>query len=141
MSPTCEQRDATLLWLYGEGDESHAAHVAQCTACQQLADEHLDVLGAIAPVASALTVPAPVAVAEPVPVPANDRRWWFAAAAAAAVVLAVLGRPTAAPVEVDVSPTPVDRLVAAVDPLDDLDLRLDALDAELTDISLDLETL
>lgn len=44
---SCPHQEQTLRWMYGEGDD-HAAHVATCPACSALADEHADVLGALA---------------------------------------------------------------------------------------------
>lgn len=125
---SCPHESDTLLWLYGEGDESHAMHVSTCEHCTALADEHLDVLGAVAPVAQALPT------AESLPSPAN-RSWWPVAVVAAAALLVSLSvqRPPA-PAEPQ-QPPPMMALH------DDLDLRLDALEAEFDVASLDLGTL
>lgn len=138
---TCEHAETTtLLWLYGEADEAHAAHVAGCAECTAVADLHVDVMARVLPVAPAIAAEAST--------PASGRRRWPAwvagglALAAAALLVARL-----------VTPTPItqsDTAVAALTPtpalepavsvlLDDaFDAELDALDDDLDALALDL---
>lgn len=120
----------TLAWLYGEGDEAHAAHVASCPECEAVVATHADVLVTV----GARPVPAPAPVAW--------RRW----ALAAAVLLAVgaggwavgMRAPSSPP---DAAPTrPDNDATAALGP-DDLDQRLDRLQADVALLSLDADLL
>lgn len=121
----------TLLWLYGEADEAHASHVAECDECGLIAAMHADVAVA----SQDLSAPDPTEL----PAPANGASWtWISAiAVAAAVSFALLsGTPT----------TPVDTgtRLASIPievPLDDLALEFDVLDAELDDLSSDFANL
>lgn len=127
MTPCPHAETTTLLWLYGElDDEAHAAHVAACPACREVASLHADVLSAVGPVAPALAA-----------APTRARRaWWFAPAVlalAAAVLLALLRAP-AAPVP---SPEPPPELALE----DDLDQALDALASEVDLLEVELATL
>lgn len=129
---TCPHADTTTLrWLYGElDDEAHAAHVAGCPDCQAACDAHLDVLGAL-----------PDAPRSAATAPARDNPWriagpLLAAAAALFVVLLPSSTPEAPPPEAVAFADPSLSLSLLVD--DPLDDRLDALDAELLALRLDL---
>lgn len=82
---SCDQLNDTLAWLYGEGDETHASHIASCEACLQIVADHEQVL-------SAVTRARPVSAATP----DTDlrrglgARWGWVAGIAAAVMVAVL---------------------------------------------------
>lgn len=136
----------TLLWLYGEADEAHALHVASCAECSRVAALHADVQSAVAPAAPALRR-ASSESAEVVSLPPQPRRapWAWGAVLLAASVLLFLG--TAEPPSGEPAPgeTPMPDAVAQLDlPLSDpdqLDLRLDDVDRQILDLSLDLETL
>lgn len=115
----------TLLWLYGEADEAHAAHVASCLACAVVAQEHEGVLGALGPTVAALRVPPP-----------PRRRPWWGIAAATALIAAVVVALTLRPAD----PAPAEDPTAPIGLLapDELDLRIDAVQGELAELSLDL---
>ncbi|MCB9676984.1 MAG: hypothetical protein H6737_17845 [Alphaproteobacteria bacterium] len=149
---TCPQTEATLAWLYGEGDEAHLAHVGGCAGCQALVAEHEEVLHAVTGVDRGPWIvdreaarPGPV-VRETVP--ANRPLWVFlgpavALAAAAVLLLRLLAPSGPAPApgaEVAVLPAPPVP-VASIDLAFDLDRGLDDLDAELDDLFVDLEAL
>ena len=151
---TCPQTEATLAWLYGEGDEAHLAHVGGCAGCQALVAEHEEVLHAAMPAVAGVdrgpwTVdrePGPGSVHAPMP--ANRPLWVFlgpavALAAAAVLLLRLLAPSGPAPApgaEVAVLPAPPVP-VASIDLAFDLDRGLDDLDAELDDLFVDLEAL
>jgi len=147
---SCEHaKGATLLWLYGEGDEAHVHHVATCAECQALVAEHEAVAGLVGPVGAALAEPEGMP-AEPNPANRMPWQWMAAAAAVAASVLMTWqfapGPTTAdgtrdtavAALEVPATPT-----TAAVDGLfaTEMDAELDALDADLDWMAVGLETL
>ncbi len=131
---TCPHAQTTTLrWLYGEvGDAEHAEHVAGCPDCQAVADAHLSVL-AVLP-----DRPAPAQ-----PRPRRVPTWaWTVPLLAAAATLLVMVRPGVSP---GPAPSIDDRLLARADVdtlfLDDgLDARLDALDAQLLDLQVELTT-
>ena len=82
----------TLLWLYGEGPEDHAAHVAGCADCTAVAQQHADVAAAVMPLTPQLkapTIPSVEVAPEPVPAPAN-RGWMLGVVVGLAVAAAVL---------------------------------------------------
>lgn len=121
---SCAYQDQTLLWLYGEADDSHLAHLATCGHCQALVAEHEQVLGALAE-------------ARPVPV---QRRWtpWVVSgiALAAAVAMSLLvNQPS------DFDPVERAELTAHADLDLDLDLQLDELERALSSLEADLEYL
>lgn len=109
---TCPHHETTLLWLYGEADPSHAAHVADCPACADVAAMHADVASIVASVAPALA-------------PRPARRRWPVAVAAAALTALAAGWLLATPPH----PTP--------EVPDDLDVRLDLIQARVDDLALD----
>lgn len=124
----------TLLWLYGEGDDDHALHVAGCADCQAVAELHTDVISAVAP---ALPVLAPPVAERP------DRRvvWGAATLFALAAAALLMVRPA-----LDVpAEAPGAELVAEIRagflPTDDVDLRLQGLTDDLLELSLDFESL
>jgi len=123
----------TLLWLYGEGDEDHLDHVAECAECQLVVAEHAEVASALGPVLPALATPPPVP---------TGRTWWLApigvVALAAATLLAVRALPPPVPSTADTD-------VAVVAPSavldDDLDEALEGLERDLSLLEQDLLTL
>lgn len=115
---TCPHAEATTLaWLYGEGPDEHAEHVAHCADCTHVVEMHSEVLAAVGPilddVPEVADLPGSVVDDQPVPTPAN-RTWLFGAVAAVAVlaaaVLLVLGLNPGADRAVD---TPVVEVVEA----------------------------
>jgi hypothetical protein len=44
---SCDELNATLAWLYGEGDEAQAMHIASCPACMAVVADHEQVLSAV----------------------------------------------------------------------------------------------
>ena len=44
---SCDQLNDTLAWLYGEGDDEQAVHIASCPECLALVEEHEQVLAAV----------------------------------------------------------------------------------------------
>ncbi len=135
----------TIAWMYGEGPESHDLHVAECDDCAAVLDEHVDVLSAVGDDLPALRQHGAVdqEFTRPSPV-----RWVASAAlltAAAAVALFAVWptqQVTPAPAA---SPVPLAELASAPLPEalfeDDLDRRIDDLDADLDYLSLNLGTL
>ncbi|MFK7928683.1 MAG: hypothetical protein AB8H79_10885 [Myxococcota bacterium] len=104
-STQCEHATSTtVLWLYGEADDSHATHVAGCADCTSVADDHATVAAAMPfEVMAGLHQPAAHADGwEPERLPAPANRSWIVGTllglAAAAVVLLGLsfafGQPT-----------------------------------------------
>ncbi|MEN0066610.1 MAG: hypothetical protein AAGA48_31040 [Myxococcota bacterium] len=73
----------TLLWLYGEADASHDAHVASCAECQAVAADHADVMSAMAEVSHLDLCEDPPAAPRPV-----NRGWSVRAVSLTAVALA-----------------------------------------------------
>ena len=138
MSTECPQTEATLAWLYGEGEEAQLEHIGSCERCQLLCEDHESVLSAVVPL-SAGAVPE---LAE-LPESANRPMWRFAVpglalAAVALFTALIFGGPSGLP-PVVAPPVPV----ASVDLADLglLDLGLDDLDSELDDLFADLEAL
>jgi len=134
---SCPQTRATLAWLHGDapGDDQ-ALHVATCAHCQALCEETESLLHAIAPIAPALhpqTLPPPRA-------PRRTLHWFGMVVAAAAAVLWFTLAPEATTSQPLVAPTPSPTL-AMTTPYPDVDVGLDALDAEVLALSLDLEVL
>jgi len=135
MSTDCPQTEATLAWLYGEGDEAQLEHIGGCERCQALCEEHEAVLAAVRPTM--------VATPPGLPEPANRPMWpvvlpGVALAAVALFAVLIFGGPPRTP-PVVAPPVPV----ASVEmgDLDSLDLGLDDLDSELDDLFADLEVL
>ena len=129
----------TLLWLYGEADESHVEHVAGCEACQSVAEEHAEVMSAMAGVSHLdLRAEAELEVQ-----PANRGRFWpMVVGGAVVAALAVMFPRTPAIPEVDVADTEVSPVeLAAIVALDDdpLDDSFDALSFELGDLMANVE--
>lgn len=132
----CEHtQTTTLLWLYGEADDTHLEHIQGCAECQGVVADHADVAAALGPALPAVaTVP---------------RRSWRRGAWVAGAVLLV----AAAWLLVVRAPAPGDPVVASdgdavlmaadgpLAPYDPFDSELDALDRELDRLSDDLEML
>ena len=137
----------TLLWLYGEGDEAHVHHVASCEECQAVVAEHEAVAGLVGPIAADLAGPE-ATPAEPTPANRVPWQWMAVAAAVAASILMTwqfapgprdLERDTAvAALEAPpaTSPMTVDGMFTV-----EMDVEMDALDAELDWMAAELETL
>ncbi len=129
---SCPENPVTLLWLYGEGPDEHAAHVAECAHCASVVEAHEEVMAVVVPVLSG-------AVAQDRS-PAR-RRWPVFGALvllAAGLALTLMPRPvsttTTAPevlVVLDASPSSLwsDDFT---DDLSDLELAVDVLAAELS---------
>ncbi len=125
----------TLLWLYGESEESHAEHVAGCAVCQAVAAEHADVMSAMAGL-SHLDLSDEVA-ARTGPRPVNrtrSARWVVGVTLAAAVGLWLLRTPEPEPADV-----PIDLAVFAALEDDPLEERFDDLAQELGDLAANVE--
>jgi hypothetical protein len=120
---TCPHaQTTTVLWCHGEAPDAHAEHVAGCAECQAVLDDHELVSRVVAPLAPALSAPAP------------RRSWrpWGAAAAVAALVLGWLLLPAGSPGPTPMEPAaPVPVALAPVLDDDDVDHRLDTLSLEL----------
>ena len=86
------EQTTTLLWIYGEADDAHASHVAQCAICQQVLREHEHVHLALAE-QERVEHTTRISEAPEIPAPANTGRLGFVlgvvgvCAAAAAVLL------------------------------------------------------
>jgi hypothetical protein len=107
---SCPHHETTLLWLYGEADPAHAAHVAACPDCADVAAMHADVAVIVQAVAPAL-------------IPRRTRPRWPAVAAAAAAAAVAAGWLLASPAPVVFE--------------DDLDVRLDLIQARVDELALD----
>ena len=135
---TCAEHESTLLWIYGEGDDDHAEHLATCAGCQALLAEHADVAAMVAPIASALRA-RPAALQQP------PRRSWprggiaGAALLAAAALLAVVSVPQSISEAEDTAAASA--TMAAAPFADELDAELEELDDELDALFDDLQTL
>lgn len=126
----------TLLWLYGEGDDAHAAHIASCEACQEVVALHEGVVSATAPIAPALRRTPPKRWTRPA---VYGSLLLAAAALFVTVVGAQVGQSTL-PTETAVAQTGASPTVALS--FDDvLDEDLDEIDAALDELSNDLHTL
>ncbi|MEM6930376.1 MAG: hypothetical protein AAF602_25790 [Myxococcota bacterium] len=124
----------TLLWLYGEGDDAHADHVASCAECQAVAADHADVMSAMSGVSH-------LDLESASPRPANRGLWvgfGMGAALAAAIALVVLHSGPATP-EVASDELPVDLSVFAALEDDPLDEQFDVLSQELGDLAANVE--
>ncbi|TVQ90286.1 MAG: hypothetical protein EA397_13085 [Deltaproteobacteria bacterium] len=92
-SPCHHAETTTLLWLYGEIDDQHAAHVASCPDCSEVARLHADVLSLAAP--SLRETPEPLAGRPLVEVSKGGEGvslgWTLGALAVAATVLLAIG--------------------------------------------------
>ena len=144
----------TLLWLYGEGDESHALHVSACAECQAVLEMHEMVQGALRETSTAPTSQ-PIVDAPVVPSPANNPKYgmWFGVSglviAAAAVLLAWLGTPDLRALEqvVDVEGPGTEVAMAQpkvywdFDGFDDWEDPFEDLEDELASLEEDLSTL
>jgi hypothetical protein len=139
---SCEHANSTTLqWLYDDGPEEHAMHIATCAECSTVVEEHADVAAAVGPVASAIaTSPRrakPKAKRRPM-------RWAGAAVLLAATVLIAVrvGVPPQGDTDQTlamVTAAPASALEADVAFLDPLDLQLedlnDVFDAYANDLS------
>ena len=132
----------TIAWLYGEADEAHALHVADCAACTAVADEHELVMSVVVPV-----LPRGKAPELPEAPAWRSPSWWAAGVLLAASALLAL-RIGTAPVSVSVpEPTSTATTVAAleVEPASvwsgELEAELDDLDASLDALAADFGTL
>jgi hypothetical protein len=122
----------TLLWLYGEGPQDHAAHVAGCASCQAVVRDHEQVASALGPALASVSAP---------PRSSGRRRPpWAAGAVVAGLVALAAGLLLWARPPEATPPAPV-RVVVTSPSSDPLDMALDDLDLELERLSLDLETL
>jgi hypothetical protein len=85
LSPCEHAETTTLLWLYGEGDDGHAEHVAGCQACTRVVEVHSETIARIGQARLA----DPVGELHPAnrPFPA----WWMGMVAAAAVLVLAAG--------------------------------------------------
>lgn len=142
---TCEHETTTLLWLYGEADDGHEAHIASCASCRALVAEHADVASALGPSLGALADGGPPRAQ---PAPARRDRAWLGAgivALAAAVLAWVAVTDPSGPPEVaeTVDPEVSAAIVASGSPNvgDPFDLEMDDLDRELDELSFELELL
>lgn len=143
----CEHaQTTTLLWLYGEASDAHAAHVAGCAECSAVLAEHEALASALGPALAAISAQPDV-----VPAPTRPRRRRRTLATALAVAAAAAGVGAFVGVGQPVGPldSPGGQPVAAVEPgwvpapgePDPFDAALDDLDRELEWLSQDLERL
>lgn len=123
----CTHEEATLAWLYGEGEEGALAHVAGCEACQALVEAHEAVLAAVY-----VAQPRKARVMRP-----RVGRWAVGLLLAAVALLGV-GLWLGGPREVVPASEP---LLAELAPRGELDARLDDLDDAMDDLFDDLEEL
>ena len=145
---SCPHKEATLLWLYGEGDEAHAEHVASCAECTLIAAEHADMVAMVRPIAHRLEATDRLAVPEP----ANQSfsrmgraMTWLGSGGVLALVAAallVMFLPSSPSIPSDATDTEV----AVIDTdvlfsLDELDVAFDDLDDALDELEDDLFTL
>ena len=124
----------TILWAYGEADETHLSHVQECAECQAVVAIHAEVGTALGPaMASVALAPRP-----------RIRRGWLGGAVALGLAAAAgwvwmaraplpppMGEPDIAAIAVSV----------AGERGDAFDFELDALDRELDALSRDMEML
>jgi hypothetical protein len=83
----------TLLWLYGDGPESHETHLMHCEACQGVCAEHGNVMDAVHSVLPAIG-PASTASVEETPVVKRSMGLWASMLAAAVVLIFINTNPT-----------------------------------------------
>lgn len=133
MNPCPHADTTTLLWLYGEADDRHGEHVAGCPSCGAVAREHTEVLSAVGPVLPALRRPMAGHPARPALVLPT-----VLVGVAAAAALAVW-TPIAGPADPPGTGAAADAPAHVV--ADPLDQRLDALEAEVADLTLHLDLL
>ena len=138
---SCEHaQDATLLWLYGEGPAEHAVHVAECSTCSEVAEQHAQVIAVVGPTLRALK-PAHDDLGALAP-PSTVRKlapYLPALLAFAAMVVLVLSQPRPGPTT---TLTPATSEVASAPPRHTLDSAFsDDLDRRLDDVALDLDFL
>ena len=70
------EQTTTILWIYGEADDAHASHVASCTVCQKVLQEHEQVHSLV----SGEDIARPstsISEAPVIPEPANTGRFGF----------------------------------------------------------------
>jgi hypothetical protein len=134
---TCPHAETTTVaWLYGEGDEGHAAHVASCPDCEAVSALHAEVVCLTSPVLPALrSGEVPVAA----PASPSWARPLLLLAAAATLVVVPLVRWQSPPEPPPTTPALATR--ALPDEPELLDLRLERLEDQVLDLSLDLEAL
>ena len=122
----------TVAWLYGEGTEAHAEHVAGCAACTETLQSHEIVLGAMVPLAAHHRRS----------VGGASRSYGWALALVAAVMLSWLWL---SPWSGDDGPTEVNLVQVAEVPSSiwttELDQEIDALSLAIDDLSEDFSTL
>ncbi len=122
----CVERERTLAWIGGEGNDAHAVHVSGCVDCSQLLTLHEEVGFALRKV----EIQAPVLVRARPP----RIRWGWLVLAAAVVVIGFGYRWTAV-----VEPIP------SVDPVlldaEGFDEDIDDLEAEIAAIEEDFDIL
>lgn len=140
---SCEHATTTtLLWLYGEADESHTDHVATCAECQAVAADQADVMTALSGVSHLELGESPV-TPEAGAAPAN--RSFLGAvvtglALAAAALAIFVGAPAPAPSVAVVEPaSPIELAALAVLDEDPLDERFDDVTSELGDLLANVE--
>ena len=127
---SCDELNATLAWLYGEGEDAHAVHIASCEVCMEVVAEHEQVL-------SAVTRSRPV-YASPdtarTPRKAANVGTWVVAIAAVCMAAVLLGNEAS---------------TASSAPAEDVRVALDvdpgswdvALDADLEELAWDIQVL
>jgi hypothetical protein len=144
----------TLLWIYGEGDESHALHVSMCAECQGVLETHERVQGALRETTNTPTS-LPIMDVPKVPASANNMKFgtWLGVSglvvAAAAVLLAWLGTPNIGGLEqVDDVMEPGTEVAMAqtkvywdFDGFDEWEDPFEGLEEELASLEEDLSTL
>ena len=103
----------TMLWVYGEGPEDHASHVAGCADCRSVVAEHEAVAGDIAGILPVIRRLDDEAAPEPAN---NDRGWvrWLVALGVASALLLVVGSQILTPSAVDESIDPPSAVAIAV---------------------------
>lgn len=119
------EQTTTLLWIYGEADDAHASHVAQCAICQQVLREHEHVHLALAE-QDRVVSNNPVSVAPVIPPPANTGRFGFflgvvGLCAAAAAVLLTWVNPVEFDGTVPIQVSPVENIAMTQDEYWDFD--------------------
>ena len=139
----CSGHDETLSWLYGEGPESHATHVASCASCTAVVAEHEAVASSLGAALGAVAA-APISVARgPRVLP------WVGGGLAIAAGLWLVARLVLGPspvvadatdgvvvADTDVATHPGDAMAASSS--DAFDLAIDHLDLEVATLELEL---
>jgi hypothetical protein len=127
---SCDELNATLAWLYGEGDEAQAMHIASCPACMAVVADHEQVLSAVT-----RSLPVSEASSRSSARRGTLRQWGWATGIAAAFMAVVLlsGDPSA----VEAEPTDGSQVAYTFEPMD-WDVELDA---DLEELAWDVQAL